>query len=91
MVYLAEISNTQRGDEMISYIYRLIQQYERQHGIHPNLLYLNEIHAEHLKQSFAQDLPHHSISDLLQMEMVITKEITHPHVAWTHSAQSIAV
>ena len=96
LVYLTMPSSSsyltmQRGDDMISYLYRLIQQFERQHGIHPNLLYLNEIHAEKLKQDFSDELPYHSITDLLKMELVINKEITHPHVAWTHTAQSMAV
>ena len=90
-VWLMVPPTTHGGDDMISYIYRLIQQFQRQHGIHPNLLYLNEIHAQHLKQSFGEDFSHHSITDLLQMELIINKEITHPHVAWTHTAQRMAV
>ena len=76
---------------MFDYIFQLIDQFHRQHGIEPNLLYLNELHLKELKEASALDQPSHSITDLLRMELVISREITHPHVAWTQSAQRIAV
>jgi len=68
---------------MLSYIYRLIRDFEQEHGIHPNILYLNEIHAHHLKNGFAEDYSYQAIRDLLQMEFVVSRETLHPHVAWT--------
>jgi hypothetical protein len=68
---------------MLSYIYRLIRDFEQEHGIHPNILYLNEIHAKHLKNGFAETYSYQDMRDLLQMEFVVSKETVHPHVAWT--------
>ena len=76
---------------MLDYIYRLIRDYEQEHGIHPNLLYLNRIHSEYLKNAFAEDYSMRHITDALQMEMIIDHDIMHPHVAWTYAAQKMAV
>ena len=75
---------------MLGYIYRLIRGFEQEHGVQPNLLYLNRIHSEHLKTAFDEKLSLGQIMDLLEMEMVIDAEIMHPHVAWTQSAQRVA-
>ena len=72
---------------MLSFINRLVREYELEHGFHPNLLYLNRFHAEHLKTAFDADLSVAQILDFLGMEMIIENEITHPRVAWTQMAQ----
>ena len=72
---------------MLGYIYRLVSDFEHEHGIHPNLLYLNQFHSEHLKTAFAEDFSLPRIMQLLDMELVIENDIMHTHVAWTHSAQ----
>ena len=76
---------------MLSYIYRLIRDFENLHGVQPNLLYLNELHVEHLKSAFEDCYTLQSIRDVLKMDVVISKEITHPHVSWTQTHQRIAV
>lgn len=76
---------------MLSYIFRLIRDFEHEHGIQPNLLYLNQFHARHLHNSLESQLSYQSVCDLLQMELVIDQEIVHPHVAWTQAAQRMAV
>ena len=75
---------------MLSYIYRQICDFENQHGILPNLLYINEEHAEHLKDSVAEEFTLQQIAELLQLEVIINQEVLHPHVAWTQSAIRIA-
>ena len=72
---------------MLSFILRLISEFEHQHGIHPNLLYLNRFHAEHLKTAFDANYSMSQILELLEMELVIENDISHPHVAWTDVAQ----
>ena len=72
---------------MLSFILRLTREFELEHGIHPNLLYLNRFHAEHLKSAFSADFSMAQILDLLQMELVIEDDLSHPHVAWTQVAQ----
>ena len=75
---------------MLSYIYRQIRDFETQHGVLPNLLYINEEHAEHLKESVAEGYSLRDIAELLQLEVVINQEVLHPHVAWTQSVIRIA-
>lgn len=71
---------------MLGYIYRLVSGFEQEHGIHPNLLYLNRVHCEHLKSSFDESLSLGQIMEMLRMEMIVDPEIMHPHVGWTQAA-----
>jgi len=75
---------------MLGFIYRLVRDFELEHGIHPNLLYLNHLHAEHLKSAFDTDYSMSQIMDVLQMELIIENDITHPHVAWAQTVQRVA-
>lgn len=69
---------------MLSFIYRLVRDFEKEHGIHPNLLYLNQKHLQSLYQQLESDEQLDRLVSLLGMEIVITQEVMHPHVAWTH-------
>jgi hypothetical protein len=75
---------------MLSFINRLVRDFELEHGIHPNLLYLNRFHAEHLKTAFDADYSLSQILDVLGMELIIENDISHPHVAWTQVARRAA-
>lgn len=76
---------------MLSYIYRLVNEFETRHGIPPNLLYLNDEHVDRLKQGFCEEYQLHDIMNLLQMDLIIDGEVMHPHAAWTHTALKRAV
>lgn len=76
---------------MISYIVRLIDEFKREHGCQPNLLYLNEFHLSHLKTQFAEDLTLPLLCELFQLELIVDREVIHPHVAWTHTADRMAM
>lgn len=73
---------------MLSYIYRLINDFEQEHGIHPNLLHLNRLHIEHLNAAFDAGYSLERIMNVLDMELIIQEDIMHPHVAWTTVAQT---
>lgn len=75
---------------MLSFINRLVSEFEMEHGFHPNLLYMNRFHFEHLKSSFDADYSMSQILDCLGMEMIIENDITHPHVAWRQFATKVA-
>lgn len=75
---------------MLSFINRLIRDFEHEHGIHPNLLYLNRFHVEHLKTAFDTDYSMSQILNTLRMELIIDNDCTQPHVAWTQMAQRSA-
>ena len=72
---------------MLSHIFRLIKNFEQEHGIHPNLLHLNRNHVDHLKAAFEDTYSLEKIMNVLDMELIIEQDIMHPHVAWTTVAQ----
>jgi len=71
---------------MLGYIYSLVRSFEKEHGFHPNLLYINSIHNKHLTSSFADGYSMQQIMNILGMEIIVDQEIIHPRVAWTHTA-----
>ena len=72
---------------MLAYIYRLIRDFEQEHGIHPNLLFMNQNHCDHLKEAFDNRYSLYTIMQILQMELVIDSDAIHPHAAWHKTAQ----
>lgn len=68
---------------MLSFIYRLVHDYEQEHGFRPNVLYLNRGHFEHMRQELAEIRDLGTMSHLLGMEIVLDPELTQPHVNWT--------
>lgn len=68
---------------MLSFIYQLVQCFESTHGFPPNLLYLNRKHLAVLKEQMddIQDLD--LLVERLGMDIVVSNEALHPHVAWT--------
>jgi hypothetical protein len=68
---------------MLSFIYRLARDFEQEHGIHPNLLYLNPTHLQSLREQLDGSEQLDRVVQLLGMEVMVTREAMHPHVAWT--------
>lgn len=75
---------------MLSFILRLTHEFEQEHGIYPNLVYLNRFHAAHLKAAFDTDYSMTQILDILDMELIIQNDITHPRVVWSQIARKAA-
>ena len=75
---------------MLDYLYRLVTSFEREHGMRPNLLYINPSHCEHLKASFDEKYSMSEIMEMLQMEVIIDSSCVHPHVYWRQAADKIA-
>lgn len=71
---------------MLSFIMRLVSEFEREHDLRPNLLYMNDEHVRHLQQSFARRYDLAAIMRMLQMEILIDTDIVHPRVAWVQLA-----
>ena len=69
---------------MLSFIYRLVRDFEKEHGIHPNLLYLNPTQMQFLREQLDNEVQLENIVSLLDMEIMVTTEVIHPHVVWTH-------
>jgi hypothetical protein len=68
---------------MLSFIYRLATRFEQRHQIRPNLLYLHPDHVSQLWESFSASANLTQILQILQMELIIDREVVHPHVGWT--------
>ncbi len=67
---------------MLSYILRLAFDFERDHGYWPNMLYLNTDQYRHWQQEFGETADFDEISRRLAMDIVISVDALHPHVAW---------
>jgi Iap family predicted aminopeptidase len=75
---------------MLSFIYRLTRDFEKEHGFIPNLLYVNGDHLSVLRIDLAGIPQLAGVTRLLGMEVVVSDEVTHPHVAWSCPAQNRA-
>ena len=70
---------------MLSFLYRLVEHYHREHALHPNLLYLNQWHYQKLLDSLPEMKDQEDVSRFLMMQIVISPEVAHPYVAWLPS------
>lgn len=72
---------------MLSFIFRLAVAFERQHGYWPNMLYLNADQFRHWQGEFQQADDFDQITRRLRMEIIISVDALHPHVAWLPNRQ----
>jgi hypothetical protein len=70
---------------MLSFLCRLVERYHREHGLHPNLLYLNPWHYRKLLECLPEMQGQEEVSRFLMMQIVINPEALHPYVAWLPS------
>ncbi len=75
---------------MISFLFRLTNSYESEHGFRPNMLYISPSHFDKLRVDLANINGLDNLVQFLGMEIVIDDEIAHPQVAfsdvnWRHS------
>lgn len=75
---------------MLSHLYQLIRGFRRDHGILPNVLYLN--HGQYLQ--LTRDLPafrtHETLCHFLTLDVHVSPDVAHPHVAWVSRAARTA-
>lgn len=72
---------------MLSFLFRLIRAYRQEHGQPPNVLYLNDFHYQKLRESLPEMPNYEQIARFLRVDIVISPEAVHPHVAWVDPAQ----
>jgi hypothetical protein len=76
---------------MLSHIVRIVERFERKHGMRPNLLHMNRDQLAHLQAGFDKHVELQQVMKMLQMELIIDNECTHPHVSWVQmTRQNIA-
>ena len=68
---------------MLSHLYRIVREFERRHGVTPNLLYLNYAHFEQLQHALPGFRDTQSLLDQLKMELILQRDVVHPRVAWS--------
>lgn len=71
---------------MLSFIYRLVRDFEVEHGMKPNVLYLNDEHFERLREDFYDPDDIKAIVERLDMELVIDHTAVHPRLARLESS-----
>ncbi len=64
---------------MLSYILGMAYRFEREHGVTPNLLYLNQEHMSHLCDELGVSAVLH-ISERLGMAVMVSPDIAHPQL-----------
>jgi len=72
---------------MLSFLYRLIRSFQREHGFSPNVVILNSLHYRALRDNLAT-LTHEQAENFLRMQVVLDAEALHPHVAWREQGRS---
>ena len=68
---------------MLSYIYQIVSRFERNHGVAPTLLYLNQVQYRQLREDMIEIPDLQGVSSLLGMEIIISEETVHPRVVWS--------
>jgi hypothetical protein len=66
---------------MLDYLYHSAINYQKQHGIMPNLIYLN---GQHLQSVQIQLQKHHELANLLntfKIKIVLSPTLSHPSFA----------
>ena len=65
---------------MLSFIYRLVHEFEREHGRTPNLLFISPFHLNYLRNQISRRYDIDDLRNLLGMEIIVADDIVHPHV-----------
>jgi len=74
---------------MLSFLYRLVRAFRDEHGYLPNVVVMHPSHYRALQVS----VPEVTTADLgvfLGMEIHLSADAIHPHVAWMQRADKIA-
>ena len=68
---------------MLSFLYRLATEFEREHGYRPNLLYISPQHFQSLRHDLASIQGLGELVRFLGMEIVIEPDAGHPQVSYS--------
>lgn len=75
---------------MLAYVLKLAFEFQRAHGYWPNMLYLNTDHYTRWQAEFSEQKAFDEITRRLAMEVIISTDALHPHVAWRPGHNLIA-
>jgi hypothetical protein len=68
---------------VLSYLYRIAREFERCHGVTPNLLYLSYGHFEKLSQALSGLRQTGTLIGALDMQIILQRDVAHPRVGWS--------
>lgn len=66
---------------MLSHIVNLVSDYEQDHGMKPNLVYMNETHYGYLREEMPGVWDHDDVVSLLGIDIALSDMAIRPHVA----------
>lgn len=66
---------------MLSLIVCLVDDYRKNHGARPNLVYMNEAHYEYLREELPGVRAHEDVVAVLGLDIALSDHAVHPHVA----------
>jgi len=72
---------------MLSFLYRLIRAFREEHGFQPNVVVMSSAHYRILKDSLPELANPADLVRFLRMEILLSEEAVHPHVAWMPQTQ----
>jgi len=75
---------------MLSFLYRLVRSYQQEHGYRPNAVVMSKTHFRLLQASLPEIKGYTGLSKLLGMDVVLSEDCIHPHVAWMPMARRAA-
>lgn len=72
---------------MLSFLFRLIRAFRREHGYSPNTVVMSTQHYQRLRAEIPEMRDYDSVSRFLLLEIILSEESVHPHVRWMPQAQ----
>lgn len=75
---------------MLSFLYRLMRSFHREHGYPPNVVFMNVVHYGQLRENLADLSEYPDIRLLLGMEIILSEDCVHPHVGWLLPADRVS-
>jgi hypothetical protein len=77
---------------MLSHIVTLLNSYERNHGVRPNLVYMNETHYGYLREELPFVRDHNDVIAILGVDIALNDEAMNPQAATVRfAAENILV
>jgi hypothetical protein len=72
---------------MLSFLYRLARAFRQEHGYAPNVVVMNREHYRLLQASLPDTAGYASLTRFIGMDVILSEDCVHPHVAWMPQAQ----
>lgn len=72
---------------MLSFLYRLARTFRQEHGYKPNVVVMSRTHFQQLQQSLPAFTDSADLAQQIGMDIVLSEECVHPHVAWLPQAR----